>query len=355
MTKPNTYPVRHLSIRVPWHDNGWDGTVCKSPKHNGACLRLSRIVEQRDDALEAAVAGKSIETLPENMRPCCVAERVSFMAPFEFTHTARHPYSESSPDTHGHFAPTPLRHPPYSAAAIPFRWMFRESMEEFGEEYELEVSPEWEPELPFKSQWVQERRNHLALEDCFFGHVVPNESLCFFYAKQVPLIDEPGRVLVGVGRVSHVGPGTEYKYQSKGELRSMLWERMVQHSIRPDFKDGFLLPYHAALKLAAADPSFNPADVVAFVPSDHFWEFSFATEHVTHDGAIASLLACAKALNNAKKHLEGPWDRCLKWIDARLAEIWKMRGPCPGLGVCVVCLWGGLRHLRCQGTGNQAR
>lgn len=339
MTKPDNYPVRHLSIRVPWHDNGWDGTVCKSPKHNGACLRLSRIVEQRDDALEAAVAGKSIETLPENMRPCCVPERVSFMAPFEFTRTARHPYSESSPETHGHFAPTPLRHPPYSAAAIPFRWMFRESMEGFGEEYEIEVNPEWEPELPFKSQFVQERRNHLALEDCFFGHVVPNESLCFFYAKQVPLIDEPGRVLVGVGRVSHVGPGTEYKYQGKGELRSMLWERMVQHSIRPDFKDGFLLPYHAALELAASDPSFNPADVVAIVPSDHFWEFSFATEHVSHDGAIASLLACAKALNNAKKHLEGPWDRCLKWIDARLAEIWKMRGPCPGLGAAL-CAFG---------------
>ena len=30
--------------------------------------------------------------------------------------------------------------------------------------------------------------------------------------------------------------------------------------------------------------------------------------------------------------LPGPWDQCLQWIDARLGELWKARGPCPGLG-----------------------
>lgn len=333
------YPKRHISIRVPWHDGGWDGTVCENPRHNGACLRLTRIAEERNDDAETAVAGQSLERMAQELWPCCVAERATFMAPFEFTRTARHPYCKTSPETHGHFAPTPVRHPPYSAAAIPFRWMFRESLETFGEEYGLEVDPEWEPELPFKSTWVQDRRNHLALEDCFFGHVVPRESLCFFYAKEVPLIDEVGRVLVGVGRVAHVGPGIEYEYTRKSGLRSMLWERMIQHTIRPDFKDGFLLPYHAALELAAKDPDFDSRDVVAFVPADHFWEFSYASEHVTHDGAIACLLACAKALNVASKHLQGPWSRCLKWIDARLAETWQMRGPCPGLGAAL-CAFG---------------
>ena len=36
-------PVRHLSIRVPWHDAGWDGTVCRQPADNGSCLVLERI------------------------------------------------------------------------------------------------------------------------------------------------------------------------------------------------------------------------------------------------------------------------------------------------------------------------
>lgn len=57
------YPMRHLSLRVPWHDAGWDGTVCRAPKQNGACLRLPRIGEGRDDEAEQAVAGQSLQVL----------------------------------------------------------------------------------------------------------------------------------------------------------------------------------------------------------------------------------------------------------------------------------------------------
>jgi hypothetical protein len=39
-------------------------------------------------------------------------------------------------------------------------------------------------------------------------------------------------------------------------------------SIRPDFKNGFLLPYHAALELAADNPDFDPASTAAFSPDD---------------------------------------------------------------------------------------
>lgn len=34
------YPLRHISIRVPWHDTGWDGRVCATPRLNGSCLKL---------------------------------------------------------------------------------------------------------------------------------------------------------------------------------------------------------------------------------------------------------------------------------------------------------------------------
>lgn len=32
--------AQHISVRVPWHDNGWNGTVCQFPGENNACLRL---------------------------------------------------------------------------------------------------------------------------------------------------------------------------------------------------------------------------------------------------------------------------------------------------------------------------
>lgn len=170
------YPLRHLSIRVPWHDNRWDGTVCVNPKFNGSCLKLPRIAEERDDEIEKQIAGKSLEDLSEDRWPCCVTERMSFMAPFEFTRTARHPYTETSSETHGHFAPTPLRHPPYSAPAVPFRWMLKDNLEILTDQYDLDADPEREPELKFKSSWVQQLNNQKALLDCFFGHVRPASS-----------------------------------------------------------------------------------------------------------------------------------------------------------------------------------
>ena len=74
----------------------------------------------------------------------------------------------------------------------------------------------------------------------------------------------PGRrFLLGVGRVKSVGPLTEYRYDGSpdGKLRSILWERMMGHSIRPGFEDGFILPYHEALEKSHDGGAFDPAEV----------------------------------------------------------------------------------------------
>jgi ATP-dependent exoDNAse (exonuclease V) alpha subunit len=339
-----TFAKKHISIRVPWHDTGWDGCVCANPRLNGSCLKLKRIGQERDDTAEEAVAGRSLADLPQEEWPCCVAERVTFMAPFDYTRIANHPYKRTSEESHGHFAPTALRHPAYSAPAVPFAWMLREAMEELGETYGLDVRAEREPDLGFNTQWIQDRDNQKALLDCFCDHLIPNESLCFFYAKQVPFVEDAGarRILIGVGRVLHVSPCVEYEYNTKslkGKLRSVFWERMIQHSIRPDFKDGFLLPYHAAIEIAANDPDFDPGHIAAFSPDDRLLEFSHASQLVTHDAAIASLLSCAESLRKLRGVISGPWDRCLAWIDHRISELWKARGPCPGLG-SALCAFG---------------
>ena len=337
------YPLQHISIRVPWHDAAWDGKICANPRLNGSCLKLKNIAKNRNDDAEAAFSGLSIDDLPQEKWPCCVAERVGFMAPFEYTRMANHPYNRGPETPYGHFKSTALRHPAYSAPAVPFFWMLRENMETLGDEYALDVQAEREPDLGFRTNWVQNHLNQKALLDCFSGHLQPEHSLCFFYAKQVPFVEDAhgGRILIGVGRVLNVAPVQEYSYDTKdlnGKLRAMLWERMIQHSIRPDFKDGFLLPYHAAIQKATKDPDFDPAEIVAFSPADRLLEFSHASQLVSHDGAIASLLACAESLRKAKCILPGPWDQCLAWIDERLGELWKARGPCPGIGAALSAL-----------------
>lgn len=337
------WPLRHISIRVPWHDNGWNGTVCREPELNCSCLRLSRISEHRSNQKKLnqcePVRGRSLRELDQKAWPICVAERAMFMSPFEYTRTATHPYVVTSPNTHGHFDETPLRHPRYSAPTIPFNWMFTESMEERGREYGIDVDPAREPDLGFPTRWVQDKANQVALLDCFFGHVEPDRSLCFFYAKEVPFVEDSRRVIIGVGWVQHVGEATEYQYSGPGELRSILWERMVQHSIRPDFKDGFLMPYPELIEYVKSHDDFDPASVTAFTPADFFDEFSYASELVTHDAAIEALLACIGALTRAKGVLPGDYGLQMKWLHARLGELWKMRGPCPGLGAAL-CAFG---------------
>ena len=62
-------PLRHISIRVPWHDNGWNGTVCNAPELNCSCLRLPRISAHRGNPRVAnqceAVRGRSLDQIDE--------------------------------------------------------------------------------------------------------------------------------------------------------------------------------------------------------------------------------------------------------------------------------------------------
>ena len=80
---------------------GW--TSLRETRLNGACLKLKRIGQERDDAAEEAVAWQSLVDLPQEKWPCCVTERMAFMAPFEYVRTANHPYKCTSEGSRGHF------------------------------------------------------------------------------------------------------------------------------------------------------------------------------------------------------------------------------------------------------------
>jgi hypothetical protein len=155
--------MHHITMRVPWHDSGWSGSICANPLGNTSCPILPLVGTNKDDQAEAKCAGRRLSELGEGDLPACVAERVSFMADFELWRTMRHPYIESSPATHGHLVPTRFVQPAYSAAAIPFGWMLRENVEGDGtemgraEKFKLGWVPEREPELSFKSNWAQQR------------------------------------------------------------------------------------------------------------------------------------------------------------------------------------------------------
>ena len=329
-------PLRHITIRVPWNDTDWSGKVCSHPNDNISCLILPRIRETRNDEVEEALAGQSWEELPVENLPPCVAERGNFMAPFAIFRELSHPYAKIS-DSHKHLLPTSFRYPAYSAGCVPFSWMLSDEAEKKAKMFDIDLREDLESQaheiMGFKTSWLQTKHNQLAMLDTFFGAIQPEKSLCFFYAKRTPLAEDSRRVIMGAGWVTDLGKPNEYDYSETGHfIDSVIWDRAIYHSIRPNFKDGFLFPYHQIQEYLDNHPEENPEDFIAFAPDDHFWSYSYAAEHLTHDGAIGSILSCLRAMENIKHVIPGEWEKIETWQTQRLNELWKLRGPSPGLG-----------------------
>src|ERR1044072_9071656 len=118
-------PRSHLSVRVPWHDAGWDGTVCRKPSLNTSCLALNRINAAKRDDVEDAHHGDYLDELPFDEVPPCFSERVNFLSPRPPPRLARDAYARPSED-HRHIRDTQFLHPAFSAAATPFGWLLKE-------------------------------------------------------------------------------------------------------------------------------------------------------------------------------------------------------------------------------------
>ncbi len=337
------YPLKHLSIRVPWHDNSWNGSICNNPKANGACLILKNCALNRNDNKEQLLAGQSLKDLSENDFPACIGERGTFMASFPIEKTLSHPYAETSPTTHGHLRPTKVTFNKFSAAAVPYHWMLKENAKDKAALYDLNYDEEREPQIDWASKgndnWVQEINNQKALLNCFFEHLEEETSLVFFYAKQVPFVEEGGRVLAGVGRIKTIISSEAYEGSNK-RFGAAYWEHMILHSIRNGNKDGFLLPYHEALIYQTEHRDFDLKDLAVIVPNEKRFEFSFATEHVTNDTAIRILLDCVKSLEKSEAlGIGANQQAAIQWIHNEIAGLEKLRGIYPGMGAAL-CAFG---------------
>lgn len=331
-------PTQHLSVRVPWHDAGWNGKLCCNPKENGSCMFLPRIGQNKNPDLEESIAGTWIHELKQDLQPPCVGEKVNFMSPHSIYKKMHHPYSKNDNNSsfYGHYKDTNYCYPGYSFSVVPYNWMLKNAKDNTSNkanELQISYDPKKEPALSFENTWVQQKDNQQSLLDTFISPIKPEKSLVFIYAKNVPFIDTSSRILIGVGHISEIGKLTEYEYQAGAEVtfRSTLWERPVYHTIRENNENGFLLPYHEFFKLTEKDDSIHIPDYIAFAPT--FEELSYGSEWVSNDSAIESLLILHEKLLKFEQLLpEKNYQTQLRWIDRELSRIWKMRGPFPGLG-----------------------
>ncbi|MCU1284051.1 MAG: hypothetical protein JWO13_401 [Acidobacteriales bacterium] len=336
--------MHHLNVRVAWHDNRWNGTVCRNPFANSFCVDLDRIRAERDDALEQAVAGKHFADLASSQHPPCRAESGAFMNGREWVREFRHPYQSLSKTkaTHGHLRPTKIKVEPYSTFAVPFLWMLRQQQEQIDNSIPQMLPPDEEP--PFKSAWVFARARQEALCELFFGRLRAQKSLVFFYTKAGhPLEDAAPRLLVGVGTIDRISD--LLRYEPYGSSSYPMWDRKFSHSIRPEGHEGFLIPYHDYLEPTGSQEEDsirrNRLREIAVSPEpSQIASFSFAGELSTPDVALSTLVKCLEAVRRVREHgiATGPWERREEWLNARIAETWQDRGAFPGVGSALEAL-----------------
>ena len=184
-------PLRHLSVRVPWHDNNWNGHICDDPRNNASCMFLPRI-QSKDVDFEEHRSNLKFSDIKEkdevgNIKyPPCLAEKVTFMSEEDVVKQTIHPYSEYHEPLYQHYKKTRLKYPAHSFSVIPYNWMLKnkETKENsFADEYNLNYDADLEPRLKFADQWVQHYENQKELLDTFISAVEKGKSLIFIYSS----------------------------------------------------------------------------------------------------------------------------------------------------------------------------
>jgi len=337
-------PLSHLTIRVAWHDSGWNGTICQRPGENSFCSVLPRIRESKLEA-ESALAGRSFDKLDLSQLPPCKAESGFFLSPNPWTREFDHPYRQNRKctETHGNLKKRLLRIPAYSAIAVPFNWMLRRRQKDIEKALPNELPRDAAP--PFPSPWVFGRKRQEAIVDLVFDRLKKEQSLVIFYTKEGhPLGEGLRRVVVGIGRITKVGKREHYD-TTDGAVGYPLWDRVISHSIRLHGEDGFILPYHEYLK-----PTGNATEdarrvellqeIIVTPPQAHVEDFSYGSELTDSDVALAVLSRALAAVRKIREHAiaDGPWQKREDWLNEQLATAWRDRGAFPGTGAMLEAL-----------------
>lgn len=323
----------HLSTRLVWHDRAWDGHVCDHPSKNAYCVVQQHIRDGRDDAREDAAASGPLADL-KGWQPPCSRDPMAFSAlGFTITH--------HDPLEHRQLPSVREELPPYSVCPSPYRWMREENFRTVCEDEKLDIR---ESDTPGKeSGWVFEPDRQIQLLRHFWGKLEPSRSLLFFYVNHGNPLDESlNRILLGVSRISEIGPQLYFGTKlPKFPDQYPIWSRRITH----DFgNQGFRLPYHEYIKAG-----YDPSGILCRVPEGAMLNFSYVGEHLGDDvavGALERLLQSVQAVKDENK-VQGDWDRHLTWLNDLLSEVWQNRGPFPGIGSV-------LQYLGCEsGTAYQ--
>lgn len=300
----------NISIRLPWHADGWNGHICSDPVANVYCSGRysypgSMIGEKKVPEEEVAFAGKPCSTLTSP--PPCALSCNAFGS--EQMHCLIDPPSWFKSAT-----PKRIEIPPSSICIWNYEGMYTGEVTDAGQD---------------GHKYDNNARKKNA--DEYFSKLTAGSSLLVYYANYSnPFSDDEAQryVVIGISRLNEP-PGDalffenvsdeEKKYYANG----LVWQRTIT-SAYPD--QGFHIPYEKYID----KPEI--IEKILFVP-DNPRLFKYATREIPDDdmvnivehfiGIVDVLIEIGDTTQN--------WQLRKEWLIELFNELWKQRGAYPGL------------------------
>jgi hypothetical protein len=299
--------TKHISVRLAWHMDGWNGHICNNPTANVYCVGQhsypgDMIAQRRELAWESKVKGKSVAKL-DKVPPCVYSinafgsETVKAFSqpPDWFRDGSKVRYWDV---------------PPFTVCTWPYEEMYTDDVKN--------------PDGTYNYEKRLERAKR------YFQELTPDKSLIFYYANYSnPFSENEANkyVLVGISRLKSLGDFLFYEGMSEENKKKYAGGFVWQMSITSHYPEqGFRLPYHRYLDKQ------DKLERFLFIP-DNERNFKYATRHISDDDAldiVEKLIETTRALIEIGDNTEN-WEVRQKWLQSLIAELWQNRGAYPGL------------------------
>jgi exodeoxyribonuclease V alpha subunit len=331
--------VRHVSIRFAWHDDKWDGGVCKDPERNIYCTSNYSLLSPR---IQRRIK-LDIESRCRNQKISKVLADHSYLPPCYWCINALgneecsieeiHPFADSRRRDSKDFQKVPpIKYNLDKFSA--FSWNFKIG---YDRESPIDRYVHW--------QELQERT------DNYLDEIEKGKSIAFFYANfSNPLTaDNYKYLLLGAGLVKKTSKPKHYKVPQKllDRVRSQPTMRNMptlawQFQLTLEPHSAFVLPYHEYLDLIEKEVKDDVVvelwkkldDVtVAIEDATIIPNFKYVSMHISSDKCIYLLYKLRQSIRKMKEQKIVEYshvDEIEEKIDNLLALAWKERGYYPG-------------------------
>lgn len=296
----------HMSIRLAWHNDGWNGHICKKPCENTYCVGQYSypgplINKTRDIDYEMKNAGD-----PISKHPCMIACALSANA---FGDESIHAKINTPDFWKGEGTPIDLTVPPSTACT----WCYEEM---YGDKVKDE-----------RGNFDYNKRLQFAKD--YFAQFEENKSLVFYcsgYSNPFSEDEADCYVVIGVSRIKKVGDFYFYNDISD-EIKNhyaggFAWQKPITSNY-PD--EGFCIPYWKYMD------NEDVLNRLVIKPSNTA-PFKYGSRAVGNDDAIEivnQLIKSVEVLIEIGDKTEN-WEIRKNWLNNVLNELWTARGPYPG-------------------------